>query len=96
MRSHLTKFVTRLRKSGVRISVAETLDAMAAVSAAGLERDVLREALAATLVKDEGDRAAFDAWAQQTMRSGMRAESRPFRRMMPLVSGFRRSALSGV
>ena len=61
MRSHLTKFVTRLRKSGVRISVAETLDAMAAVSAAGLERDVLREALAATLVKDEGDRAAFDA-----------------------------------
>ncbi|MFN8601008.1 MAG: VWA domain-containing protein [Candidatus Binatia bacterium] len=61
MRSHLTKFVTRLRKSGVRVSVAETLDAMAAVSATGLERDVLREALAATLVKDEGDRAAFDA-----------------------------------
>lgn len=54
-------FVTRLRKAGVRISVAETLDAMAAVSAAGLDRDVLREALSATLVKDESDRTAFDA-----------------------------------
>jgi uncharacterized protein with von Willebrand factor type A (vWA) domain len=54
-------FVTRLRRAGVRISVAETLDAMAAVSAAGLDRVVLREALAATLVKDEADRAAFDA-----------------------------------
>ncbi|MBY0276690.1 hypothetical protein K2Z84_15220, partial [Candidatus Binatia bacterium] len=61
MRSHLTKFVTRLRRSGVRISVAETLDAMAAVSLAGVDRDVLREALAATLVKEERDRAAFDA-----------------------------------
>lgn len=54
-------FVTRLRNAGVRISVAETLDAMAAVSAAGLDRAVLREALSATLVKDESDRASFDA-----------------------------------
>ncbi|MBM4246767.1 MAG: hypothetical protein FJ148_23740, partial [Deltaproteobacteria bacterium] len=34
---------------------------MAAVSATGLDRTILREALAATLVKDETDRAAFDA-----------------------------------
>lgn len=61
MRTHLTAFVTRLRKAGVRISVAETLDAMAAVSETGLEREVLREALAATLVKDESDRTVFDA-----------------------------------
>lgn len=61
MRTHLTRFVTRLRKTGVRISVAETLDAMAAVAVAGIDRDVLREALATTLVKDEGDRVAFDA-----------------------------------
>lgn len=61
VRAHLMAFVTRLRKAGVRISVAETIDAMAAVEAAGVERDVLREALAAALVKDERDRAAFDA-----------------------------------
>lgn len=61
VRTHLMAFVMRLRRAGVRISVAETLDAMAAVSAAGLDRAVLREALAATLVKDESDRSAFDA-----------------------------------
>src|SRR4029450_8551610 len=36
------------------------MDALAAVAAAGLERETLREALGATLVKDEHDRAAFD------------------------------------
>src|SRR4030095_15555918 len=36
------------------------MDALAAVAAGGLERETLREALAATLVKDEHDRAAFD------------------------------------
>jgi len=54
-------FVGRLRRAGVRISVAETLDAMAAVAAAGVARDTMREALAATLVKEEDDRATFDA-----------------------------------
>jgi uncharacterized protein with von Willebrand factor type A (vWA) domain len=54
-------FVSRLRRAGLRISVAETIDAMAAVEAAGIAREVLREALAAALVKDEQDRAAYDA-----------------------------------
>src|SRR5262245_58316180 len=36
------------------------MDALAAVTVAGLDRETLREALAATLVKDEHDRAAFD------------------------------------
>src|SRR5262249_47863365 len=43
-----------------RISVAESIDAMNAVAAAGLEQARLREALAATLIKDEADRAIFD------------------------------------
>src|SRR5262249_20569933 len=45
---------------GIEVSVAETLDAVAAVAAAGVERETLREALATTLVKDERDRALFD------------------------------------
>jgi len=61
VRAHLLAFVTRLRTSGVRVSVAETIDAMSAIEVAGVAREVLREALAATLVKDESDRAAFDA-----------------------------------
>jgi uncharacterized protein len=45
---------------GVRISVAESIDAMNAVAAVGLERTRMHEALAAALIKDEADRATFD------------------------------------
>jgi uncharacterized protein with von Willebrand factor type A (vWA) domain len=61
MRARILEFVQTLRNRGLDVSVAETLDAVAAVAAAGVEREVLRESLAAALVKDERDRAAFDA-----------------------------------
>jgi len=60
MRQVLLGFIVRLREAGVRISVAESLDAAQAAAAAGLDRIRLREALAATLIKDEADRATFD------------------------------------
>lgn len=60
LRDRLLDFIGQLRADGVRISVAESIDAMNAVSAAGLERARLREALAASLIKDEADRTAFD------------------------------------
>jgi hypothetical protein len=60
MRARILGFVQTLRAGGIEVSVAETMDAVAAVSAAGIERDVLRESLAATLVKDEAERATFD------------------------------------
>ena len=50
-----------LRDAGLSISVAETLDALHAVGLIGVEREVLRDGLAATLLKDEGDRLSFDA-----------------------------------
>ena len=56
----LLEFVAELRAAGVRISVAESIDAMRAVVAAGVERVPMREALAAALIKDEGDRPLFD------------------------------------
>jgi hypothetical protein len=61
VRTRLTEFIDQLRAAGVRASVAESLDAMAAASAVPTERDHLRAALAATLVKDAADRPAFDA-----------------------------------
>jgi hypothetical protein len=61
MRERILGFVQALRGRGVEASLAETLDAVAAVAAAGVERERLREALAATLVKDEADRPVFDA-----------------------------------
>jgi len=61
MRARILGLVQALRARGVEVSVAETLDAVSAVAAAGVEREVLREALAACLVKHEGDRPPFDA-----------------------------------
>lgn len=61
MRRRLQEFVGALRDGGVPVSVAESLDAMRAVAAVGIDRPRLREALAACLVKDEGDRLLFDS-----------------------------------
>jgi uncharacterized protein with von Willebrand factor type A (vWA) domain len=60
LREHLVRFVEILRGRGVRISVGEAMDALRAVAAAGFERAAIREALAATLIKDEADRSIFD------------------------------------
>jgi len=71
LRSRLHEFVVRLRAAGVRISVAESLDAIAAVAATGLERERLREALSASLIKDEADRATFDQEFARFFRAGL-------------------------
>src|SRR3984957_3414169 len=61
-RDSLLEFIGTLRAAEMRISVAESLDAMRAVAAVGLEqRGRLREALASTLLKDEAERGVFDA-----------------------------------
>lgn len=61
-RDRLLEFISALRAAGMRISVAESLDAAHAVMAAGLEeRGRLREALAAALLKDEGERGLYEA-----------------------------------
>ena len=59
MRDALLAFIAELRSAGVRISVAESMDAMRAVAAVGLIRARMREALAATLIKDEADRVTY-------------------------------------
>jgi uncharacterized protein with von Willebrand factor type A (vWA) domain len=60
LRDQLVNFIATLREAGVRISVAESIDAMNAVAVVGLERERMHEALAAALIKDEADRAIFD------------------------------------
>jgi uncharacterized protein with von Willebrand factor type A (vWA) domain len=60
LRDQLVSFIAALRAAGVRISVAESIDAMNAVAAVGLERSRMHEAMAAALIKDEADRAIFD------------------------------------
>jgi len=60
MRSVTLRFIDNLRAAGLRISISETMDAVRAIAAIGVERELLRESLAASLVKDEEDRPLFD------------------------------------
>lgn len=54
-------FVHELRSANLPVSMTENLDAMRAVEEVGLgDRDLLREALAATLIKQERHRPVFD------------------------------------
>jgi uncharacterized protein with von Willebrand factor type A (vWA) domain len=79
VREQLVGFIDALRQAGLTPSLSESLDAATAVGQAGIERPVLREALAATLVKDHADRALFDEVFDRYFalpRRGRRAERR--------------------
>ncbi|MBI3247176.1 MAG: VWA domain-containing protein [Deltaproteobacteria bacterium] len=60
MRDAILSFITELRHAGLRVSLSESMDAMQALAAVGVERELLCEALAASLVKEEEDRSVFD------------------------------------
>lgn len=55
------RFVAALRAAGLAVSLAESLDAVAALARLGLaDRQTVRAGYAATLVKQPGQRATFD------------------------------------
>lgn len=61
MDKRMVDFVRVLRAAGVRISLAESMDAMNGVDAVGIHsRDVFRSALKTTLVKESRDQGTFD------------------------------------
>ena len=61
MQQKLIDFTNLLRKSGVRVSVAETLDAFVALDEVSIgDREVFRDALRTTMVKRGEDIAAFE------------------------------------
>src|SRR6058998_825397 len=82
MRARILDFVQTLRaRGGVDVSVAESLDALVAVAAVGVEREAMREALAAALVKHEADRPVFDQLFDEAFPLvGGAEEGRPRRR----------------
>lgn len=60
MDSRIVDFIAALRASGVRVSVAESADALRAIESTGITRkDVFRQALQATLVKEARDIPTF-------------------------------------
>ncbi len=60
MDRRITEFIAALRAAGIRVSVAESADAMRAIEQAGIgERETFAYALRTSLVKDARDFAAF-------------------------------------
>lgn len=61
MNNRIIEFVRGLRAAGVRVSVAESTDALHAIETMGItNRDLFRESLRATIIKRVDDRQAFD------------------------------------
>lgn len=61
MDDRIIQFIDALRAAGVRISVAESADALRAIEVAGIaDKDVFRAAMRATLVKEHHDIPEFD------------------------------------
>lgn len=61
MEDRIIQFIAGLRAAGVRISLAESQDAIRATAHIGIaNRDLFRSALRATLIKDHADAAIFD------------------------------------
>lgn len=61
MEDKLVEFANLLRQNGVRVSLAETLDAVAATEVAGLaDREVFRSALRSTMIKRGSELPVFE------------------------------------
>jgi hypothetical protein len=61
MEDRILQFIAALRAAGVRISLAESQDAIRATSQIGIaNRDLFRSALKATLIKEHADGALFE------------------------------------
>ncbi len=62
MEESVHRFVRLLRRSGVRVGVSEAVDAMRALGAPGIaaDRELTREALRVSLIKDRRDEGVFD------------------------------------
>ncbi|MFN8627204.1 MAG: VWA domain-containing protein [Candidatus Binatia bacterium] len=87
MRDRLVLFIAALRAAGLDVSVGETLDALRAIGAIGLDAAPFRESLAATLVKDEADRPAFDSVFERFFALPARERSRGRRRSAAVSAG---------
>ena len=77
MTPRVLTFIHLLRQHGLRISVAESLDALHSITHVGLhDRDVLRLGLRTALVKSHEDFAAFDALFERFFRLPRRRKRR--------------------
>ena len=74
----LTQFIGALRNADIRISTAETLDALSTVELIGYsDRRLLKDSLALVLPKTLDEKAAFDTCFDQFFSFGDRASRAP-------------------
>jgi hypothetical protein len=63
MEQRIIEFITAMRSAGVRVSLAESSDAMRAVNAVGvMDKETFKNALKATLIKEPADVQTFDQY----------------------------------
>lgn len=61
MDNRIIEFVRGLRAAGIRVSLAESMDAMRAVSLVGVaDKELFRQSMRATLIKESDDFVVFD------------------------------------
>jgi uncharacterized protein with von Willebrand factor type A (vWA) domain len=61
MDTRIVEFVSALRSQGVRVSLAESADSLRAIEAVGvLDRNLFKNALKATLIKESADVPTFE------------------------------------
>lgn len=60
MERSLVKFINHLRRGGIRVTLAETIDCFRSLQLVGLKKDRFYSLLKATLVKDEAYAKTFD------------------------------------
>lgn len=61
MDDRVIEFVRGMRAAGVRVSLAESMDAMRAIEALGVtDKTIFKSSMRATLIKESQDFAVFD------------------------------------
>lgn len=96
----LEDFISTLRRSGVRISISETLDAAQALKLVGYdERPLLKDSLAAALAKSAEEKAifsdCFDRFFSFDLFSGTPVDDAPRREAAEDLSSLSRMLLEG-
>src|ERR671914_2739622 len=86
----LTQFIGALRNADIRISPAETLDALSTVELVGYgNRSLLKDSLSLVLPKTLDEKAAFDTCFDQFFSFGERKS------LVPMTAGDSDAALTG-
>lgn len=97
MDNRIVEFVRGLRAAGVRVSLAESIDAFRAVETLGItDKDIFRESLRSTLVKEKNGHPAFNQLFPLYFGSGGPAMQNAMEDMSPDEQDMLKAALEAL